>query len=163
MSRITTHNLDFQQLYGELEAALHLKNEAMVAAMQENITSNRRKTASDDNAVPGIMFQGQGRYSNRHKNLGDRSKKDGTKGPSSSETERFDPLIIMGCFNCDDPNHMVSKRQKKIDVTKAAKQNMEYYAKKTGNNRNAHVVYSSSATKSTHVQHTPKKMRQSVI
>lgn len=46
----------------------------------------------------------------------------------------------MDFFNCDDPNHMISKCPKKIDVTRAAKRKMEYYDKKTGNKRNAHVV-----------------------
>lgn len=140
LSRIATHSLYFQQIYGELEAALHLKNEAKVAVMRDSITNGRKKRGSDVNIVPGIMFQGQGKYLNRHKNVGDRRKIDGAQNQSWSGTERFDPLIIMGCFNCDDPNHMVSKCPKKNDVTKAAERKMEYYAKKTGDKRNVHVV-----------------------
>ncbi len=61
-SRIATHNLDFQQLYGELEAALHLQNEAKVALMRDSATSGRRRASTHDTTVPGTMFQGQGRY-----------------------------------------------------------------------------------------------------
>lgn len=140
LSRIATHNLDFQQLYGELEAALHLKNEAKVAVMRDSVTTGRRKANADDTVVPGIMFLGQGRYVNRHKSVSDRRNMTGIQGQSSSRVEKFDPLVVMGCFNCDDPNHMISKCPKKIDVTRAAKRKMEYYDKKTGNKRNAHVV-----------------------
>lgn len=46
----------------------------------------------------------------------------------------------MGCFNCDDPKHMVNQCPKPFDSTRAAKRRMEYLAKKTGNSRNAHIV-----------------------
>ncbi|GAB0492781.1 hypothetical protein MMPV_004051 [Pyropia vietnamensis] len=37
LSRIATHRLTFQQLYGELEAALHLHNEARLAVMRDEV------------------------------------------------------------------------------------------------------------------------------
>eukprot|EP00171_Calliarthron_tuberculosum_P018035 IDg18035t1 len=46
----------------------------------------------------------------------------------------------MGCFNCDDPDHTINKCSKPINSTRAAKNKIEYYTKKTGNSRNAHIV-----------------------
>eukprot|EP00171_Calliarthron_tuberculosum_P023415 IDg23415t1 len=39
LSRIATHGLSFQQLYGELEAALHLEREARVAVIRDKASS----------------------------------------------------------------------------------------------------------------------------
>ena len=60
LSRIATHSLDFQKLYGELEAALNLERESKRAAAQDAIHSSA-PTLREDN-VPGILYQGQGRY-----------------------------------------------------------------------------------------------------
>ncbi len=89
--------------------------------------------------VPGIMFQGQGRYLTCHKAMRDRRNKGGGQNQSPSKDEKLDPLTIMGRFYCDDLNHMVSKFPKKIYLTKSGRHKMERYSK-TGNNRNAHVV-----------------------
>eukprot|EP00171_Calliarthron_tuberculosum_P018189 IDg18189t1 len=59
---------------------------------------------------------------------------------SSSGYQRFDPLLLMGCFNCDDPGHMVSACPKQVDLSKAATCKMEYLTKKTGRSRNEHLV-----------------------
>lgn len=46
--RIATHNLSFQELYGELEAALHLQLEANIAMMHDNGTSRTKYLRSDE-------------------------------------------------------------------------------------------------------------------
>ncbi|GAB0489865.1 hypothetical protein MMPV_001091 [Pyropia vietnamensis] len=57
LSRIATHCLTFQQLYGELEAALHLHNEACLAVKRDEIGHPAPK-----NKVPGVFYASQGRY-----------------------------------------------------------------------------------------------------
>eukprot|EP00171_Calliarthron_tuberculosum_P021509 IDg21509t1 len=60
--------------------------------------------------------------------------------PTHAQGRKFDPLTVMRCFNCDDPNHTIKKCPKPIDITKAARKKIEYYSRKTGNSRNAHIV-----------------------
>lgn len=122
LSRIATHSLTFQQLYGELEAALHLHNEARLAIMRDDITQG---TATPEDKVPGILFAGQGRYMRRNKDIG---KRHAAKGGSGAQ--RFDPLSLMGCFNCDDRSHSLGDCPHPVNAIKAAKRKLEYYAKK---------------------------------
>lgn len=59
LSRVATHGLSFQQLYGELEAAFQLQKEAKQATLRDAAT--RTKDLGEDD-VPGILFTGQTRY-----------------------------------------------------------------------------------------------------
>lgn len=122
LSRIATHSLTFQQLYGELEAALHLHIEARLAVMRDDITHG---AATPEDKVPGILFAGQGRYMRRNKDIG---KRHAAKGASGAQ--RFDPLSLMGCFNCDDRSHSLGDCPHPVNAIKAAKRKLEYYAKK---------------------------------
>lgn len=56
LSRIATHQLSFQLLYGELEAALHLDKDSMLAMLRDRVT--KRSQTRDDNEVPGILYEG---------------------------------------------------------------------------------------------------------
>ena len=60
LSRVATHNLTFQHLYGELEAGLQLDKESKLAISWDRAQLGQRAPSSDDNA--GIMYTGQGRY-----------------------------------------------------------------------------------------------------
>eukprot|EP00171_Calliarthron_tuberculosum_P001155 IDg1155t1 len=149
LSRIATHALSFQQLYGELEAALHLERESKLAIMRDSVTMGRSRSAIEDNRVPGVLhfntdgandadvfYQGQGMYARAHKRLGDKSKQ-------PRPMKRFDPLMVMGCFNCDDPGHVIRNCPKKVDATRAAKKKIEYLEKKMGKRQSAHILLAS--------------------
>lgn len=64
LSRIATHNLSFQQVYGELEAALQLHKEAHMAQLKDKASNTLRQT--DEKLVP-VHYSGQGRYAYRQK------------------------------------------------------------------------------------------------
>lgn len=76
LSRVSTHNLTFQQLFGELEAALQLNKEATIANLRDMAElQGQHKT---DEVIPGIFYNGsvvscrQGRYVNIPSNLSNR-------------------------------------------------------------------------------------------
>lgn len=133
LSRIATHRLSFQQLYGELEAALHLHKEAQLAVIRDGGGPKSELGAPD---TPGILFEGQGRYVRRNVDLGRRLASSGSKSGSG-----FDPLSLMGCFNCDDPGHRMSECPRRVDMFKASKKKMEYFAKKRVARPAAAVLY----------------------
>lgn len=134
LSRIATHGLTFQQLYGELEAALHLHKEARLAVAHAS-ASGHRPTATQD--VPGILFTGQGRYARPSRGMAaGRVKR--TAAPSRSSG--VDPLSIMGCFNCDDAGHTMKDCPRPIDASKAAQRRLEYYSKKDSGKASAATV-----------------------
>eukprot|EP00170_Pyropia_yezoensis_P002751 contig_11549_g2756 len=85
LSRIATHRLTFQQLYGELEAALHLHNEARLASMRDEVAQGPR---TPEDKVPGILFAGQGRYVRKNKDIGKRFE-------TSKGSGAFNPLSLM--------------------------------------------------------------------
>ena len=60
LSRVATHGISFQQIYGELEAALQLQKEAKQAMLRDSATKNKALGYGDD--IPGILFAGQTRY-----------------------------------------------------------------------------------------------------
>eukprot|EP00170_Pyropia_yezoensis_P004054 contig_16673_g4065 len=120
LSRIATHRLTFQQLYGKLEAALHLHNEARLAITRDEVAHGPR---TPENKVPGILFADQGRYVRKKKDIGKRFE-------TSKGSGAFNPLSLLGCFNCDDFTHSLGDCPHPVDVIKAAKRKLEYYAKK---------------------------------
>ena len=99
LSRIAPHSLSSQQLCGELESALNISEESKLTVMQDTLTKRLNKVQED--YLPGTLYQGQGRCVQKHKGLRTHlnlTEKDG----------RFDPLSIMGCFNCGG-DHLISK------------------------------------------------------
>lgn len=47
----------------------------------------------------------------------------------------------MGCFNCDDPDHRMSECPRRVNMFKASKKKMEYFAKKRVARPAAPVLY----------------------
>eukprot|EP00170_Pyropia_yezoensis_P005631 contig_22869_g5647 len=115
LSRIATHRLTFQQLYGELEAALHLHNEARLAIMCDEVAQGLRIPEGN---VPGILLAGQGREVRKNKDIGKRFET--PKGSGA-----FNPLSLMGCFNCDDRSHSLGDCPHPVNAIEAAKRKLE--------------------------------------
>lgn len=126
LSRVATHNLSFQQVYGELEAALQLDKEARIALLRDK-ASNANKQRNDD--IISTNFAGQGRYSRGNKSRGE-------------TTSTFNPLSIAGCFNCGDPGHIMKNCPRPLNVAKAAASKIEYLNKKKSANA-IHLVLAS--------------------
>lgn len=71
-----------------------------------------------------VLYQGQRWYANRN---GGQDARPTEKGKS-----RFSPLLVMGCFNCDDPGHTLAECKKPVNWEKAARKRVEYTAKRRG-------------------------------
>lgn len=85
-SKIKSHGLTFQQLYGKLDAALKLDKEAKIILLREEASRSVRK----DNMIRTI-YAGQGRYSHSIRN-------------GKHNTHSY-PSLISGCHNCGNPSH----------------------------------------------------------
>ena len=123
LSRIDTHNLSFQQLYTELSSSLSLCRESANSVARDRILSGSGSVVDD---TADNMFQGQGQYSMRNQGVGNRAG--AIRGASTAP--HFDPLTIMGCFNCDDPKHTINNCPKPKNTLKAAKRRAEYLLKR---------------------------------
>ena len=144
LSRVATHNLSFQQLYGELEAALQLEKETKHAALRDSMTRSSSRRFGHDEEIPGILFTGQTRYAKHPSSLGYQNR---TGFGKPTKGMKFDPLSISGCFNCDDPTHVVKNCPKTLNVAKAAAKKLEYYSKKDKMKEHAvHVVLAELCT-----------------
>lgn len=60
LRRVATHQLAFQQLYAELEAALQLRKESNLAMLRDRAQLGRRTIPEDGSAR--FVYAGQGRY-----------------------------------------------------------------------------------------------------
>lgn len=124
LSRISTHPLGFQALYGELQSALFLHQEARRAAVQDGMVDVKSPPADK---MPSVLFQGQGRYAVRHSGLGST----GGGGKSmATPPRRFDTLSVAGCFNCDDRSHTIRSCPHPVNAAKAARNRVAYLAKR---------------------------------
>lgn len=90
LSRITTHSLNVQQLYGELESALSLHREARLATVHDSVTM--RLNMANERELPDIFYQGQGCYLNQHKYLRNRPP---PLKKQAEKDKKFDPLKII--------------------------------------------------------------------
>ena len=135
LSRVATHQLTFQQLYSELEAAVQLHKGSKLAILRDRAQLRRRTLPEDDSA--GIMCAGQGRYyhGTAPSHLGKARKPcvpssvpRGT-GVKPAQRGQFDPLSISGCFNCGG-NHLVKDCNLQLNTSRAAARKMDYYSKK---------------------------------
>lgn len=102
LSRISTHSLTFQQLYGELKSALHLYREANLAKRHDTMVKRTSSPKNED--IPGILYKRQGRYFRKHAGIGNRTKRE--TGPET-KAANFDPLSTVGCFNSGDPGNTI--------------------------------------------------------
>lgn len=108
-------DLNFQQLYGELESQLQLAKGAEVARLKDAIfaqNSDRKLGYNVD--VTGILYNGQARYGQRPSSVQHRGDQRRVSFASpNQQVKRLDQLSISGCFNCDDPSHMVKNCTKR--------------------------------------------------
>ena len=125
LSRIATRLISFQQLYGELESALHLSKEIEAALIRDQVAG----FATVKEEVPGIMYQSEGRYLDRHNSLSTRNWNSNQRQDARTKG-RTDPLILMGYFNFEDPHHVLSDCKKPVNLARATKNRLEYYSKK---------------------------------
>lgn len=127
MSRISTNQLSFQQLYMELVSALQLKKEFDPSGAQDSAGSRGKQ----------VLFEGQGMYGRPVKGIGatQSGKPKGVSDKGASPRKRFNPLSVAGCFNCDEPSHTMRNCPLPIDAIKAAKRKVAYYDKKAGAGR----------------------------
>lgn len=131
LSRVSTHKLGFQKLYGELQAALFQDQEAKRAGLQD--AASGIATEADADEEVGTYYQRQGRYERKHVGVGTRA--------AGTTTRQFNPLSIMGCFKCDDPKHAINDCPLPHDVARAALKRLEYLSKrKAGRDAEAQVL-----------------------
>ena len=102
LSRVATHNFSFQQLHGELDAALQLQTEAQQAALRDSATISKKLDYEEE--VPGILFARRTRLANHPSSIKFRIPPGSAGGKNGAS---FDPPSISGCFNCEDPNHLM--------------------------------------------------------
>lgn len=137
LSRIATHNLTFQEVYGELEAALHLNREAKMAEMRDKVSLTNSENKSNGD-VPGILYKGQGRYHFKKTGIGNRNrqwKADATRKLNDSKGTK-----TRGCFNCGDREHLIKDCPYRIDIRRAANRRIEFYAEKKGKLASTYLV-----------------------
>ena len=138
LSRVATHNLSVQQLYGELEAALQLEKKTKHAALCDSMTRSSSRRFRNDEEMRGIPFTGQTRYA-RYPSIPGYQNRTGlgkqTKGM------QFDSPSISGCLRCDDSIRIVKNCPKNLNVSKAAAKKPEYNSKKEKTKEHAvHVI-----------------------
>lgn len=126
LSWVATHNLSFQQVYGELEAALQLNKEAQVALLRDKASNSNRE---HDDEVIVTNFAGQGRYAKHNRSR-------------VATTTKFNPLSFAGCFNCGGTDHLIKNCPKPLDVGRTAAMKIEYLNKKKATNA-VHLVLAS--------------------
>ena len=91
--------------------------------------------------VPGIMYQSQGRYLNRHNGLSTRNW-NSNQSQDARTKGSTDPLELMGCSNCEDLIHVLSDCKKPMNLSQATKSRLEYYSKqKQTQNATSQVLY----------------------
>lgn len=127
LSRVATHGLSFQILYGELEAALQLDKEAKLAIARDSASSLSPRQEEVE-----IRYAGQGRYARNPKFVRERR--------TAQNSGKINPLTISGCFNCDSPDHLAKDCPKPMNAAKAAARRLEYYRKKDVKRHAVHHV-----------------------
>lgn len=65
LNRVAKHNLTFQQLYSELEAALPVDKEKKLALLRDRAHLGNKSVNADNTS--GILYTGQGGYYNNSK------------------------------------------------------------------------------------------------
>jgi len=153
VSRIATTKPSFQQLFLELDAALGLKAEGRAAVAKDVPVNNQ--VAAAKSALP-VLYAGQGVYAYANRGVGASTprarttvgvpapaSRPGAGSASTTTRQRFDPLSVAGCFNCDNPGHTMRQCPIPVDTIKAAQRKLAYYDKKHAGGRGgaATVLY----------------------
>lgn len=133
LGRLTTESMSLERLYAELSSELQLYEEFDAAS-----EPNPNGVAATQAVVKPNFYAGQGVYGGPNKGVG-ASRPGSWKGkgpaPNDGRGTRFDPLSIAGCFNCDDPKHLLKNCPKPIDAIRATQRKVAYYDKKTKGGR----------------------------
>lgn len=134
IGRLATEDLSFEQLYSELVNAQQLEEDWNMAPYRtEGGTSGTQANVAKSN-----FFTGQGMYGRPNKGVGatrPAAFKSGGAPAKDGSGRRFDPLSIAGCFNCDDPKHVLKDCPKPINTVKTTRNKVAYYDKKTKGGR----------------------------
>ena len=131
LSRVATHNLTFQQLYAELEAALQLDKESTLANLRDSAEQRGRMPVSENTSE--VLYTGQGRYMNDPAALKRTFAKPArtfNRGWNRGTPTRakFDPLSLQGCFNCGG-NHFLKDCREPLNTVRAASKKIKYLAR----------------------------------
>ena len=62
------------------------------------------------------------------------------KIPPTKKSIKFDPLSLMGCFNCEDFNHSIGACINPVNAVKAAKRKIEYFEKNKASRKNVYYI-----------------------
>lgn len=137
MVRIATHELNFQRLYGELEAQLKLNKEAKIAKIRDEIfTRNRDSLFGYENDVAIILFTWQRRYGQRPLSVRFVTLRNSEGQKTVKPDSKFEPLSISGCSNYDEPSHTVKECPRPQNTALAAAWKVKYYSKKKNTGEN---------------------------
>lgn len=72
-------------------------------------------------------------YANASRGVGATSR----RRNGGSLDANFDSLTVAGCFNCDDPTHIMRRCPRPINAVQAAQRKLAYFAKKNAGGRTA--------------------------
>lgn len=139
LSRVATHSLTFQQLYGELEAAVQLDKESKLANLQDRASSVGDQGVESDGGIASINYAGQGRYSIPTKGRRTSYGQGRQIGYDNGSKNKIDPLSLVGCFNCGEKSHFARDCTRPKNFAAAAARKIEYLQNKKAPNT-IHVV-----------------------
>jgi len=123
LSRMDTHDVSFQDLYGELYAALSLQKDSASAMARDRVPAS---SSADVDTGASVLYGGQARYGVAKTAVGNRSSAyrgitKSTGGPPRHGT----------CFGCGDPSHRLAHCPKKdIDLAEAWKRRAAFWAER---------------------------------
>lgn len=116
-------------LNGELEAVLQLDKEAKLAPQRYGALLQRIPQFEEH---LGVHFAGQGRYKYNPRKV--------RKCGNGTGRQRFNPLDIVGYFNCGDLDHMLKDCRKPFNASNAGAKKLEHYNRKDSGNHTVHLV-----------------------
>ncbi|GAB0496052.1 hypothetical protein MMPV_007362 [Pyropia vietnamensis] len=121
LSRMDVHDISFQDLYGELYAALSLQRDASSAAARDRAASE----AVPSESMASTFYGGQERYGVAATTVGRRAlpRVAGVRKP-------IVPPRAGGCFNCGDPSHRLADCTRPVDWTAAMRRRAEYWSQR---------------------------------
>lgn len=134
VGRLATEDLSFEQLYSELVNAQQLEVDWNAAPYR----TDGGASGSQAGVTKQNFFVGQGMYGRPNKGVGATRPgvaRGGSVPAKDGRGQRFDPLTIAGCFNCDDPKHLLKDCPKPINTVKATRNKVSYFDKKTKGGR----------------------------
>lgn len=115
LSRVATHFLSFQQLYGELETSLQQNKNARLESIRDNDPNSQALAEENPFEVQYVL---EGRYMSPSKSY------------CTIHASPPNSLEIGGSCNCEEPSHMAKDCPKHCNLAKATARKLEYYQKK---------------------------------